>query len=78
MEKLLKVKDVCELLSVSKSTLYDWVHVGIIPHIIIKRNPKKQVIRFKPSELEQWINTQERETINFMKLDKSKERKEVK
>jgi len=32
MEKLLKVEDVCELLQVRRSTVYEWTHIGYIPH----------------------------------------------
>ena len=50
MEKLLKVEEVCDLLQVSRSTVYEWTHTGFIPHY---KFPKG--IRFRLSEVENWV-----------------------
>ncbi len=50
MEKLLTAQQVCELLQIKRSTLYDWTHIGFIPHY---KFPKGN--RFKVSELERWL-----------------------
>ena len=73
MKILLKVKDVCVLLRVSKSTVYEWVHQGILPHIVIKRGKRKQTIRFNESAIENWMKARERETRKAMKCDDSRE-----
>jgi excisionase family DNA binding protein len=50
MEKLLKVEQVAELLQVSKRTIYDWTHVGYIPHYKLPNG-----VRFKESEVNKWV-----------------------
>jgi len=50
MEKLLKVKQVAELLQVSKRTVYDWTHVEYIPHY---RFPNG--LRFRKDQIERWL-----------------------
>lgn len=50
MEKLLKVEQVCDLLQVSRSTVYEWTHINFIPHY---KFPKG--VRFRESELSQWV-----------------------
>ncbi len=67
MTNLLKVKDICELLKVSKSTVYEWVNQGFLPHIVIKRNKRKQTIRFSKDAIESWMKAQERETRRVIK-----------
>jgi excisionase family DNA binding protein len=51
MEALLKVKEAAKVLSISPSTLYDWVAQGVVPYVRIGGT-----IRFKPSELQAWID----------------------
>ena len=50
MEKLLTVQQVCDLFQVKRSTVYDWTHIGYIPHY---KFPKG--IRFKSTEIENWL-----------------------
>ncbi len=51
MEKLLTARQVSDLLEVKISTVYDWVHRGMIPYVKLGR-----LIRFKKAEVFQWIN----------------------
>lgn len=55
MGKLIPVNAVAEYLTVSPKTVYHWVHIGFIPHY---RLPK--AVRFKLSEIENWINRRKR------------------
>jgi excisionase family DNA binding protein len=55
MEKLLTLKDVCELLQVSPSLVYKWVHYGHIPHIKLGT-----AVRFKESALTTWLKSKEK------------------
>jgi len=55
MEKLLNIKELSDLVGFSPRTIYDWVHVGFIPHY---KFPKG--VRFKTSEVEKWINKKQR------------------
>ncbi len=50
MEKLLTVDQVCELLQVSKSLVYKWVHYGYIPHVKIGK-----ILRFREIDLIGWL-----------------------
>lgn len=54
MEKLLTIQDVCELLQVSKSLVYKWVHMDFIPYIKIGT-----CVRFKQSNVERWLRRKE-------------------
>lgn len=71
MTNLLKVKDICDLLKVSKSTVYKWVNEGFLPYIVIKRNKRKQTIRFNKDAIESWMKEQKRETRRVMKAKAS-------
>ena len=50
MEKLLTVDQLSAMIQFSRRTIYDWIHVGFIPHY---KFPKG--IRFKISEIERWL-----------------------
>jgi len=50
MGKLVKIEDVMEYLGVSKRTVYDWVHVGYIPHVKFRK-----IIRFRLEDIDKWI-----------------------
>jgi len=50
MEKLLKINDVCDLLQVSRSLVYKWVHYNYIPYVKMG-----SLIRFRNDEILQWI-----------------------
>lgn len=59
MEHLLKVQDVADMLDVGVSTVYRWVEEGIIPHV---KFPGRAV-RFRPSDLEGWVEGLTRNTV---------------
>ena len=50
MERLLTVQELSELIQVSRSTIYEWTHIGYIPHY---KFPKG--IRFRLKEIETWL-----------------------
>ena len=51
MEKLLTIKEICDLLQVSRSTIYEWTHIEYIPHLKFSNG-----LRFRQSEIEKWLN----------------------
>ena len=57
MEKLLKIEDLCELLQVKRSTVYEWTHTEIIPHYKLTKG-----IRFRASEIERWLKRREKKS----------------
>ena len=54
MEKLLTVEQICEIFQVSKRTVYDWVHIGYIPHYKLPKG-----IRFRETVVLKWLKSRE-------------------
>ena len=50
MEKLLDIKQLSELIQVSRSTIYKWVHIGFVPHFKLGA-----FVRFRESDIEKWL-----------------------
>ena len=59
MTKLLTIDDLVKILSVKKSTIYQWTHLGLVPHIKIGN-----FVRFKEKEIEKWLSTKEVKPIS--------------
>ena len=57
MEKLLKIDNICDLLGVKRSTIYEWVHIGYISYY---KFPKG--VRFRESEIDQWIRNKKKKS----------------
>ena len=53
MEKLLTVKEVAEMLSLSKFAVYDMVATNSIPHIKIGQTNRS--VRFDKQKIEIWL-----------------------
>ena len=58
MEKLLSVEEVAEILGVPRATLYRWRYKGTGPRGI----PVGRHIRFKPADVERWLESQAKES----------------
>ena len=52
-EQLWSVQELCIRLRVARSTVYDWVSVGFIPHV-----RWSGCVRFRPSEIATWLDQQ--------------------
>ena len=63
MEKLLTIQQLSELLQVSRSTIYEWTHIGLIPHYKLPKG-----LRFKLSEVENWIKRKKRKGRDTMRI----------
>ena len=50
MEKLLTIRQLGELIQVSPKTIYQWTHIGFIPHYKLSKG-----VRFNEKEVEEWI-----------------------
>jgi len=50
VETYITVEQLSQVIQVSKRTIYEWTHIGFIPHY---KFPKG--IRFKISEVESWM-----------------------
>lgn len=64
MEKLLTVDDLCELLQVKRSTVYDWTHTGYIPHYKFKK-----VLRFKEDQIQRWLNRKRKKGMDSLRQE---------
>lgn len=61
MERLMTAKQVSELIEVRPSTVYQWVHLGLIPYAKLGK-----CVRFKKAELFRWIDKNLRkERVSF-------------
>ena len=58
MKKLLTVKDVADLLSISPKTLYQWAEYGSIP--CLKLNG---TLRFDEEKVMEWVNSNEKKSF---------------
>ncbi len=54
MEKLLTIDELAEVLSVKKSTIYQWIHLGLIPHMKVGR-----LLRFRERDIEKWLSSKQ-------------------
>jgi excisionase family DNA binding protein len=59
-EPLVKIDEVCSVLKVSKSTVRKLCRMGM-PHIPLT-NVTQRCLRFRMSEVERWVEQQERRT----------------
>ncbi len=55
IEKLIGVKEACEILGVARATLYNYMKKGL-PHYKIGK-----LVKFRTSDLEDWIQNQKQE-----------------
>ncbi len=67
MERLMTAKQVSELIEVKPSTIYQWVHLGLIPYVKLGK-----CVRFKKVELFRWIDKNFRkERVSFRSAEKA-------
>jgi excisionase family DNA binding protein len=52
MDKLLTPEEISELLGVKLSTIYQWTHIGYIPHFKLGR-----FVRFREYEILLWLES---------------------
>jgi len=64
MEKLLTVKQLCDMLQIKPSTVYKWVHYSYIPYVKLG-----DLIRFKKEKVDGWIEKRERRGRYKYKID---------
>ena len=62
MERLMTVEEVCQLLRIKKSTLYQWVHQKQIPCLKVGR-----LVRFRAEDIEKWLEKKRQDMIEVQK-----------
>lgn len=63
MEKLLDIKQLGELIQVSRSTIYKWVNMGFVPYFKLGT-----FVRFRESDIEKWLQKRHRKGRTTFKL----------
>ena len=67
MERLMTAKQVGELIEVKPNTIYQWVHLGLIPYVKLGK-----CVRFEKAELFRWIDKNLRkERVSFKSAEKT-------
>jgi len=64
VEKLLTVQQLGELIQVSPKTIYQWTHIGFIPHYKLPKG-----VRFSPWRVMGWLSGREKKGRGSMKID---------
>lgn len=64
MNRLMTPEEVAKMLGVKPSTIYQWKHQGYIPHVKLGR-----LLRFRESDINQWIETKTENGRATRKLD---------
>ncbi len=59
MDKLFTPDEMSELLGVKLSTIYQWTHIGYIPHFKLGR-----FVRFKEKDVLKWLESKRRDGRN--------------
>ena len=55
--KLLRQREIAEMLDVSQATISRMASAGDIPHIILRTGRRKKVVRFRFEDIERWIQS---------------------
>jgi len=67
LERLLTAKQVSELIEVRPSTVYQWVHTGLIPYVKLGK-----CVRFRKGDVCRWIDKNHRkERVSFKTVEKA-------
>lgn len=56
MEKLIGINELSQLIGARKQTIYRWIHEQFIPH-----HKVGGLVRFRPSEIDAWLNKRKRQ-----------------
>ena len=67
MDKLLTVEEIADVLNVKQSTIYNWTHLGFIPHIKIGK-----LLRFNEDDVLKWLNKKSIPGRKNRKIDTSR------
>jgi len=64
MDKLLTVEEIAQVLHVKQSTIYNWTHLGFIPHIKLGK-----LLRFREDEIFKWLKCRSQPGRKRIKID---------
>ena len=64
MDRLYTPEEMSELLGVKLSTIYQWTHIGYIPHFKLGR-----FVRFKDRDVLEWLESKKRNGRNTRTIE---------
>jgi excisionase family DNA binding protein len=64
MDRLYTPEEMSELLGVKLSTIYQWTHIGYIPHFKLGR-----FVRFRERDVDRWLESRLRNGRSERKID---------
>ena len=56
-DRFMRMKEVLEMLSISRSTLYLWIRKGIFPQPTLIGGSGTRAVRWRRSVIERWLET---------------------
>jgi excisionase family DNA binding protein len=56
--------EVADFLAVKRATIYLWVKQRSIPHVVLSRGRRKNCVRFRPEQIEEWLKGREQKRSN--------------
>ena len=56
MRSLWTVEELADYLAVKPATIYLWVRQRSVPHLVLSRGARKNCLRFRPDEVESWLD----------------------
>ncbi len=57
MQSLWTPKELARFLGIRVSTISEWTRQGIIPCVVLKVGERRRVVRFRESEIEEWLDS---------------------
>lgn len=55
LERLLTAEEVADLLRVSRSTVYEWARLGLLPSVVLRAGRGRSVRRWRQQDLDAFI-----------------------
>jgi excisionase family DNA binding protein len=65
-EKYYKPAELATLLGVKLSTVYNWTHIGYVPHVKMGK-----LLRFRKDSIDEWLKRQERKGRSKIRISAS-------
>lgn len=62
--KLITIRQLNELIQISRRTIYEWTHSGFIPHYKLPKG-----VRFKEAEVEDWLKKRQKKGRSSFKIN---------
>jgi excisionase family DNA binding protein len=54
---LWNARQAADYMCISRSTLYDWIARGMVPHVVLGSGTRRRCIRFRPDDIQRFIES---------------------